>query len=190
LAAKKIRFRGASIRHLDMRMGEGAAFVRAHIQCDITPELAERFAWEIYHGDEVNHRLISGLEGTTKLTGEVSLESITFKPNGFSADDTLNAVATTAEDFQLSRKKSADGESFDTSLRFVLVSQAWEYFTGFFGIKGQNDGVLTLQPQPENLKLQPELGEQTEDAGDDPEEEDQAQQQRPQRPKASLRRVQ
>lgn len=145
--SEKIRFRGAEFRHIDMRVIDGNAFVRAHVRADITPELAEYFRWEIYRSGH----LISGLEGTTKLAGELQLEEATFQPNGANVTG-LECVVATAEAFQLSRKQ-ADTGGIETSLMFVLRSSAWRLVTEFFGMMGSVDGMLVLTTVPQQQEL-------------------------------------
>lgn len=152
---KKILFRGASFRHVDMRMGEGAAFVRAHIISDITQELADYFGWQIYQDDH----LISGLIGSTKLEGELYLAELSFKVNGTKSDP-VECRATTAEDFQLTRKKSETGDGVETQLRFIVTSLDWKEITDFFGNLGTADGVLKLELQDQKEDVQPTLAEQ------------------------------
>lgn len=96
-----ILFRGAEFRHIDMRVSEGSAFVRAHVKCDVTPDLAERFHWEIYR----DGHLISGLEGATKLTGELNLEELAFAPNGAPAQPTTPPGDESSLKDQTSRRR-------------------------------------------------------------------------------------
>lgn len=143
------------MRHLDMRTGEGAAFVRVHVVSDITPELAEYFGWQIYQ----DGHLISGLIGSTKLEGELYLAELSFKVNGTKSDP-LECRATTAEDFQLTRKKSETGDGMETQLRYIITSLDWAELTQFFGNLGTADGVLQLELQEEKEDVQPTLAEQ------------------------------
>lgn len=152
---KKISFRGASFRHLDMRTGDNKAFIRAHVVADITKELADKFGWQIYQ----DGHLISGLIGSTKLEGALFLGELSFQVNGTKSDP-LECRATTAEDFQLTRKKSETGDGVETQLRFILTTADWEPMTHFFGNLGDADGVLKLELAQEKEDAQPTLADQ------------------------------
>jgi len=158
---------------VDLRVSEGNCIVRAHVACDITSELAREMGWEIYSGGH----LISGLEGTTKLTGDLYLERVALRLNGSGAEG-LECPATTADAFELSRSKGDTDGSIQTQLRFRLLSTAWSDITEFFGLMGQADGQMHLHRLPEQGKLQPTLEEQDRDdpedtdGGEDPEDLD------------------
>lgn len=166
--AKKLLLRGASFRHLDMRMGEGAAFIRAHIVADITPETADKFGWQIYQ----DGHLISGLVGSTKLDGQLNLTELQFKVNGTKTDP-LECRASSAEDFQLTRRKTETGDGVETQLRFIVISLDWESLTNFFGHLGTADGALKFELADEKEDAQPTLAEQPhlQEAEDNPDPE-------------------
>jgi hypothetical protein len=167
LPNRKLILRGAQIRHVDLRVSEGNCIARMHIACDITSELAREMGWEIYSGGH----LISGLSGTTKLSGNLYLEKVALHPNG-SGTDGLECSATTADAFELSRSKGDTDGSIETQLRFRLLSTAWSDITEFYGELGQIDGVMHLHRQPEQTKLQPTLEEQDDEDNDDGSPED------------------
>lgn len=163
--AKKIIFRGACFRDVDMRMGTGAAFVRVNVVADITEAIAEKFGWQIY----TEKHLISGLVGSTKLDGKLNLKEIQFTVNGTKSDP-LECIASSAEDFQLTRRKAKSGEGIETQLRFVLISLDWESFTKFYGHLGQADGVLKVELAAEKRDEQPTLDDQPHLQKEEPEE--------------------
>ncbi len=161
MPSRKLILRGAQIRHVDLRVSEGNCIARMHIACDITSELAREMGWEVYSGGH----LISGLQGTTKLTGDLYLDKVSLHLNGSGADG-LECSATTAAAFELSRSKGDTDGSIETQLRFRLLSTAWSEITEFFGLMGQADGQMHLHRQPEQTKLQRTLDEEDEDNDD------------------------
>jgi hypothetical protein len=163
--AKKIIFRGACFRDVDMRMGEDAAFVRVHVVADITEAIAEKFGWQIY----TDNHLISGLAGSTKLDGDLNLKEIQFTVNGTKSDP-LECIASSAEDFQLTRKKTEAGDGIETQLRFVLISLDWKPLTEFYGLMGRADGVLKVELAAEKRDQQPTLDDQPHLQQQEPEE--------------------
>jgi hypothetical protein len=167
---QKLLLRGASFRHLDVRTGDSKAFVRAHISTDITPAIAEHFGWDIYKNDH----LINGLIGSTKLDGDLFLKELGFEVNGIKSDP-LEIVATTAEDFQLTRKKSETGDGVETNLRFILTTMAVVELVQFFCLMGTADGALTLELAAETnqatLDEQPHMQKPEPAAEPDPEPE-------------------
>lgn len=172
---KKLRLRGAEFREvLQNILPDKNCLTYTKIYCDITPEMAEEMGWEIYVRDEEKNalHLIGGLEGQTKLEGEIELEQIQVKLNGTSGT-ALECVASKAWDFTLTRKKSDTGDGTITRLRFELVSSAWQLITDYFGRMGQADGVLVLSRPPEQTKI-PDA-QQTLDEGADAAEDAESQ---------------
>lgn len=166
----KLLLRGASFRHLDVRTGDNKAFVRAHVSTDITPAIAEHFGWDIYK----DGHLINGLIGSTKLDGDLFLKELAFQVNG-SNSDPLEIVATKAEDFQLTRRKSETGDGVETNLRFLLTTMAVAELVEFFCLMGTADGVLTLELANETnqatLDEQPHMQKKADDTEAEPEPE-------------------
>ncbi len=165
---KKLKLAGAEFRRVNQEASNGICSVYVTVYCDITTELAEEMGWEIY----TNGHLIGGLIGQTNLEGEISVEEVAMSLNG-QRGTALECVASKASGFQLTRKKSDDGDGIETRLRFELVSTGWELIVGYFGQWGQADGVLTLVRPPEQAKLptQATLEEQAEETEEEEPEE-------------------
>lgn len=144
MAKKKLTLRGAEIRTVQQVVSSGVCIIIAEVSCDITEALASEMGWEIYQGGH----LIEGLDGTTGLTGKLYLEGIELQVQGGTG---LQCPATTADTFKLTRAKNGNG--IETSVRFRLLSSAWQDFTQFFGLMGSAEGRLVLKCQPEQTRI-------------------------------------
>lgn len=176
MAAKKLILRGAEFRTVKMDVNGSGCAVTCELICDITEPLAREMGWEIYQitrdeeGKPLHCHLSGGLIGSTPLEGELYLESVALEISG--ADGLEKCAATTADQFKLTRAKADDGDGVETTLRFRLMSTAWETITRYFGLMGQANGRLTLQRLPEQTKLQRNLGEDEGDAEDAEDQEE------------------
>ncbi len=103
-------FRGAIIRHFDVRAGEDGIFARIHVTSDFSSPVREALDW-----DDVPDCVPS-----CKLTGKLDGRYAVLTPNQPPLrQHELQISVSDLSDFQLHRIQGKDGESARTELRFI-----------------------------------------------------------------------
>lgn len=113
-----IHFRGAILRHFDVRRDEGGVFCRAHFTADYSAPVISAMGWE---------ELPDGIT-SAKLEGRLDCQNFILTPNGkeLAKDYEIDLPASEASDFQFFRVQGDDGESTSMELRFIIRTTAQE----------------------------------------------------------------
>jgi hypothetical protein len=136
----QIIFRGAYIRHLDVRQSpEGeAVFVRAHIACDFSDPVIEAMRWE---------DLPEGFSQAS-LKGELAAQTMTMKPSSRELDKhAFDLPIHEARDFQVVSLKQDDDKPDKRELRFVVRSadhKATRVLDDYLRTIGKGKGQLRI----------------------------------------------
>ena len=110
-----ITFRGVELLYPDLRRKEASVFVRCHFSAELTKPVSEAMEWGEFPESVAN----------AKLTGELSGDKFILTPTDKKLKDfEIQLQCSRVEDFQLVRKKSEDGESIITSIRFVCIVES------------------------------------------------------------------
>lgn len=113
-----LTFRGAILRHFDVRRDEAGTFCRAHISADFSKPILEAMEWA---------EPMNGIK-SANLDGKLTLQNFVFVPNGKElAQYQVDIEAAEAYDFQFHRiQAEANSESMKTELRFQIRTAATE----------------------------------------------------------------
>lgn len=152
----KLKFRGASITHFDVRhKGEAGMFARIHCRADLADATREHFGWSDLPDGLSEAKLIGGLTGCKTLqmmpTGERSY--------------VLEIPVESLDDFRAYRVES-EGGAASTEIRFHAVSrgECAGHLEAYLGTFGTAEGVMQLSYWEQgNLPLEQEEERQDEE---------------------------
>lgn len=122
--AESITFRGAVLKHFDMRQAKegAAAFVRIHMSADYSEQVREKMEWE-----RVPDSIMEA-----KLSGGLSAIHLVLTPGDKQLrNHELQFEISSVEDFQVVPLKDDEGEIRGRELRFVVRTPA--EVEGFLG---------------------------------------------------------
>jgi hypothetical protein len=154
--AENITFRGAVLKHFDVRQGKegGDVFVRIHMSADYSDQVCEKMDWEP----------LSESIKECKLTGELLATNFILTPADKQLTQyELNFDISSVEDFQVVALKDDEGDVCGRELRFVVRTpkDGVEAFCGqYIRRVGRHAGALKI-----GYTVQEKLGLQT-DAND------------------------
>ncbi len=146
--SESIIFRGAFIRHLDLRQGKegGDVFTRIHVSAEFSDVVREKMEWED-PGDSIT---------SAKLTGELLAQNFILTPGDKALKQwELQIAITDASDFQVVVLKDDDGEPSGRQLRFIVRSpgdgveaQVGQYIRRV----GRHEGQLKISYEPQAVQ--------------------------------------
>lgn len=163
--AENILFRGAVLKHFDLRQGKegGDVFVRIHMSADYSEQVREKMAWPDISDSITDCKLSGSLLGTNFILtpGDKQLKQYE-----------LNFDISSVEDFQVVALKDDDGDVCGRELRFVVRTpkDGVEAFCGqYIRRVGRHAGALKISyTVQEHL----DLAEKQEPAAEEPDSEE------------------
>lgn len=146
--SETVIFRGAFIRHLDLRQGKegGDVFTRIHVSAEFSDVVREKMEWED-PGDSIT---------SAKLKGELLAQNFILTPGDKALRQwELQIAITDASDFQVVMLKDDDGEPSGRQLRFIVRSpgdgveaQVGQYIRRV----GRHEGQLRISYEPQAVQ--------------------------------------
>lgn len=152
-------FRGAFIRHFDVRHDEDAKkFIRIHLTADFTEAIMEKMEWET----------VPDCVPKATLTGQITAHHMILTPSGKELlQHELQIAISEVRDFQLVRVKDEEGEPNGQELRFVALSNqagAAALIESYIENVQRGVGTLKVAAQQQDLPFEETTAESPDDA--------------------------
>ena len=146
--SKNILFRGAFIRHVDLRQGKegGEVFCRIHMSAEFSEPVRKEMEWED-PGDSIK---------SAKLNGQLMAQNFILTPGDKNLKQhELQIMISDVTDFQVVALNDDDGEPAGRQLRFVVRSpgDGVEALVGqYIRRVGRHEGALKISYEPQAVQ--------------------------------------